>query len=148
MARIKMDKDKSLELKTEYDLICDALNKLSKDSRYTILYDVNLKRKWSTKCLVVDCQMGRGEKSITFYGALLHSILKKTHFESSKCYKHKEGFGRYYIAPNWKYFFGDEYNGKSKDDYVVPSPKEVAKISKSKKEFLKWAEQIYERRLE
>lgn len=113
-----MDKNKNSELKSEYSLICDKLNKISGNSKYALLYEPNPNKKQSSKELIVDCQVGSSERSLIFYGALICATLKGTHFESSKCYKHKEGFGRYYITPDWKYFFGDEY----KNNHVIPLP--------------------------
>jgi len=79
--------------------------------------------KKAQRILIVDCVLGNNaEISSRAYSAYIAAILRTTHFICKKGYVYKDGIIRFFVAPDWRYYLGDEYVERMDKEWVLPPP--------------------------
>lgn len=103
-------------IKAKITTMCMGIRDLS----YVAIYSKNEKK------IAVDGLLPNAdhtEVALIKYTAAICACLRGTHYICKKGYVYKEGFVRFYIIPDWEYFWGEStYLHKN---YKVPTPEEI-----------------------
>lgn len=118
----EMSPEKSSELWQDYYRLRGRMIEIcQKHSNMTC--DPSWTDKACHRTLVVDCLLGKdAEKSSRAYSAYIAAILQSTHFICKKGYVYREGIIRFWLAPDWRYYLGNEYVERMDKKWVLPPP--------------------------